>query len=162
MNAIPLAQDWSRWQIPTKTEYAFYSIIDESFLTGQVTLHDDNCFFLQRSCQSLLTPWNWALTKSHQLCSYSKKVPTLWSPKVHYNDHKGPLLVPVKKKKKFCGLSQRELYRPSDCHLSAKLVPTFADRGATSMTDPYGRILVSSRPEPLLFLLNCTCPFRIS
>jgi hypothetical protein len=37
----------------------------------------------------------------------------------------------------------RELYRPSDCRLSAKLVPTFADRGCdvVSVTDPYGRIL---------------------
>jgi hypothetical protein len=37
----------------------------------------------------------------------------------------------------------RELYRPSDRHLSAKLVPTFADRGchAVSATDPYGRVL---------------------
>jgi CBS-domain-containing membrane protein len=36
-----------------------------------------------------------------------------------------------------------ELYRPSDSSLSAKLVPTFADRGChvVSVTDPYGRIL---------------------
>jgi hypothetical protein len=36
-----------------------------------------------------------------------------------------------------------ELYRPSDRRLSAKLVPTFADRGChvVSVTDPYGRIL---------------------
>jgi CBS-domain-containing membrane protein len=36
-----------------------------------------------------------------------------------------------------------ELYRPSDRHLSAKLVPNFADRGChvVSVTDPYGRIL---------------------
>jgi hypothetical protein len=36
-----------------------------------------------------------------------------------------------------------ELYRPSDRRLSAKLVPTFADRGChvVSATDPYGRIL---------------------
>jgi hypothetical protein len=35
-----------------------------------------------------------------------------------------------------------ELYRPSDCRLSAKLVPTFADRRGrmVSVTDPYGRI----------------------
>jgi hypothetical protein len=34
-----------------------------------------------------------------------------------------------------------ELYRPSDRRLSAKLVPTFADRGChvVSVTDPYGR-----------------------
>jgi hypothetical protein len=39
--------------------------------------------------------------------------------------------------------SASELYRPSDCRLSAKLVPTFAGRGShvMSMTDPYGRIL---------------------
>jgi hypothetical protein len=37
----------------------------------------------------------------------------------------------------------RELYRPSGHRLSAKLVPTFADRGCrvVSVTDPYGRIL---------------------
>jgi CBS-domain-containing membrane protein len=36
-----------------------------------------------------------------------------------------------------------ELYRLSDRHLSAKLVPTFADRGChvVSVTDSYGRIL---------------------
>jgi hypothetical protein len=36
-----------------------------------------------------------------------------------------------------------ELYRPSNRRLSAKLVPTFADRGCrvVSATDPHGRIL---------------------
>jgi hypothetical protein len=36
-----------------------------------------------------------------------------------------------------------ELYRPSDRRLSAKLVPTFADKGCrvVSATDPYGCIL---------------------
>jgi hypothetical protein len=36
-----------------------------------------------------------------------------------------------------------ELYRPSDRRLSAKLLPTFADRGChvVSVTDPYCRIL---------------------
>jgi hypothetical protein len=39
--------------------------------------------------------------------------------------------------------SGSELYRPSDRRLSAKLVPTFSDRGCrvVSITDPYGRIL---------------------
>jgi hypothetical protein len=39
--------------------------------------------------------------------------------------------------------SASELYRPSVRRLSAKLVPTFADRGCrvVSVTDPYGRIL---------------------
>jgi hypothetical protein len=38
--------------------------------------------------------------------------------------------------------SASELYRPSYHLLSAKLVPTFADRGClvVSVTDPYGRI----------------------
>jgi hypothetical protein len=36
--------------------------------------------------------------------------------------------------------STSELYRQSDRHLLAKLVPTFADRGCR-VTDPYGRIL---------------------
>jgi hypothetical protein len=38
--------------------------------------------------------------------------------------------------------SVSELYPPSDRRLSAKLVPTFADRGChvVSVTDPYGRI----------------------
>jgi hypothetical protein len=37
---------------------------------------------------------------------------------------------------------REQLYRPSDCRLSEKLVPTFADRGCQviSVTDPYGRI----------------------
>jgi hypothetical protein len=36
-----------------------------------------------------------------------------------------------------------ELYRPSNSRLSAKLVPTFADRGChmISVTDPFGRII---------------------
>jgi hypothetical protein len=40
--------------------------------------------------------------------------------------------------------SANELYRQTDYHLSAKLVPNFADRGChvVSVTDPYGRILV--------------------
>jgi hypothetical protein len=39
--------------------------------------------------------------------------------------------------------SASELYRPSDRHLSAKWLPTFADRRChvVSVTDPYGRIL---------------------
>jgi hypothetical protein len=39
--------------------------------------------------------------------------------------------------------SASELYRPRDHRLSAKLVPTFADRGqhVVRVTDPYGRIL---------------------
>jgi CBS-domain-containing membrane protein len=39
--------------------------------------------------------------------------------------------------------SASELYRPSDRRLSAKLVPTFADRGChvVSVTDSYGHIL---------------------
>jgi hypothetical protein len=39
--------------------------------------------------------------------------------------------------------SASELYRPSDRRLSAKIVPTFADRGCNvvGVTDPYGRIL---------------------
>jgi hypothetical protein len=38
--------------------------------------------------------------------------------------------------------SVSELYQPSDRHLSAKLVPTFADKGChvVSMMDPYGHI----------------------
>jgi hypothetical protein len=52
-----------------------------------------------------------------------------------------------------------ELYLPSDRRLSAKLVPTFADRGCyvVSVTDPYGRIL------EFLDRLNCLMkPFRCS
>jgi hypothetical protein len=39
--------------------------------------------------------------------------------------------------------SATEQYRPSDRRLSAKLVPTFVDRGChvVSVTDPYGRNL---------------------
>jgi hypothetical protein len=39
--------------------------------------------------------------------------------------------------------SARELHRPSDRRLSARLVPTFADRGChvVSVTDHYGRIV---------------------
>jgi hypothetical protein len=39
--------------------------------------------------------------------------------------------------------SESEFYRPSDRHLSVKLVSTFADRGCplVSVTDPHCRIL---------------------
>jgi hypothetical protein len=39
--------------------------------------------------------------------------------------------------------SASELYRPSDRRLSAKRLPTFADRGShvVSVTNPYGRVL---------------------
>jgi hypothetical protein len=39
--------------------------------------------------------------------------------------------------------SASELYRPSDRRLSAKRLPTFADKGyqVVSVADPYGRIL---------------------
>jgi hypothetical protein len=37
--------------------------------------------------------------------------------------------------------SASELYCLSDRCLSAKLVPTFADKGCQRVTDPYGRIL---------------------
>jgi hypothetical protein len=58
------------------------------------------------------------------------------------------------KKKTPWSESTSELYRPSDRRLSAKWLPTFADRGChvVSVTDPYGRILGFSRQEPLLFL----------
>jgi hypothetical protein len=47
------------------------------------------------------------------------------------------------KKKTPWSESANDLYRPSDCRLSAKWLPTFADRGChvVSVTDPYGRIL---------------------
>jgi hypothetical protein len=51
----------------------------------------------------------------------------------------------LQKKKKTSSMveSASELYRPSDRRLSAKWLPTFADRGCdvVSVTDPYGRIL---------------------
>jgi hypothetical protein len=42
-----------------------------------------------------------------------------------------------------CPESARELYRQSDRRLSAKLIPTFADRGChvVIVTDPYGHNL---------------------
>jgi hypothetical protein len=47
------------------------------------------------------------------------------------------------KKKTPWSESASELYRPSDRRLSAKRLPTFADRGCpvVSVTDPHGRIL---------------------
>jgi hypothetical protein len=46
-----------------------------------------------------------------------------------------------------------ELYRPSDRRLSAKLVPTSADRGCNviSVTDPYGRFLGFLDPRRYVF-----------
>jgi hypothetical protein len=56
----------------------------------------------------------------------------------------GPRSKPTTKKKELHGLeSASELYRSSDRRLSAKQLPTFADRGChvVSVTDPYGLIL---------------------
>jgi hypothetical protein len=49
--------------------------------------------------------------------------------------------------------SASELYRPSDRRISAKWLPTFADKGChmVSVTDPYGSILDFSRQGLLLF-----------
>jgi hypothetical protein len=69
----------------------------------------------------------------------------------------------IKLKTKLRGLqSASELYRPSDRHLSAKLVPTFADRGSrvVSATDPPALIRFSW-PEPLLFHSSSSaCSYR--
>jgi hypothetical protein len=48
-----------------------------------------------------------------------------------------------KKKKTPWSESASELYRPKDHRLSAKWLPTFADKGChvVSVKDPYGRIL---------------------
>jgi hypothetical protein len=59
-------------------------------------------------------------------------------------------------RKKIPGLqSVSELHRPSDRRLSAKLVPTLADRGCrmVSAKNSHGRLLRFSRPEPLLSFL---------
>jgi hypothetical protein len=49
-----------------------------------------------------------------------------------------------------------ELYQPSYRRLSAKLVPTFADRGCcvVSATDPHGRILSLDRALLCIVHLN--------
>jgi hypothetical protein len=57
--------------------------------------------------------------------------------------------------------SASELYRPNDRHLTAKLVPTFAERGChvVSMTDTYNRFLRFldlSRYFSFKQLLSCT------
>jgi hypothetical protein len=52
-----------------------------------------------------------------------------------------PFINKTKQNKQTLGLhSASELYRPSDCHLSVKLVPTLADRGChvVSATNPHG------------------------
>jgi hypothetical protein len=50
--------------------------------------------------------------------------------------------------------SASELHRLSDRHLSAKLVPTFTDRGVlmVSVTNPYGRVLDFLDPSCYFFL----------
>jgi hypothetical protein len=51
------------------------------------------------------------------------------------------------------GLSpQSKLYQPRDRRMSAKLVPTFVDRGChvVSMTNPYGRNLIFLGRHPRL------------
>jgi hypothetical protein len=59
-----------------------------------------------------------------------------------------------------------ELHRPNDCRLSAKLVPTFADRGChvVNVTDPYSYILgfldreLSTRSRKIMFLVSKVWP----
>jgi hypothetical protein len=55
----------------------------------------------------------------------------------------GDFFMYITNKQTPCPESASELYRPSDHRLSAKLVPTFADRGCrvVSVTNPYCRIL---------------------
>jgi hypothetical protein len=63
---------------------------------------------------------------------------------LHWNNEHSVNNNEVKGKKKTpWSESASELYRPSDRRLSAKLLPTFADRGChvVSVTDPYGSIL---------------------
>jgi hypothetical protein len=67
----------------------------------------------------------------------------------------------IKKKKTSWSESASELYRQSDRRLSAKWLPTFADRGChvVSVTDPSGRILGfldRSRYFSIKQLLICT------
>jgi hypothetical protein len=58
--------------------------------------------------------------------------------------------LPLKKLRGFYSAS--ELYRPSDRRLSAKLVPTFADRGVAWSAQRIPRpLILFSSPEPLLF-----------
>jgi hypothetical protein len=72
------------------------------------------------------------------------KIPTLLGPLERVNFRHWMILVTIAidKKKTPWSESASELYRSSDRRLSAKCVPTFADRGChvVSVTDPYGRI----------------------
>jgi hypothetical protein len=99
---------------------------------------------------------------------------TKWKAAINNDISSAPVYVQKKKKTPWCE-SAIELYRPSDRLLSAKLLPTFADRGChvVSVTDPYGCILgflqqllfyqvapqlysrgwVDPVPDPLLFFL---------
>jgi hypothetical protein len=56
---------------------------------------------------------------------------------------KTPTKLTTTKKQTPWSESASELYRPSDRRLSAKRLPTFADKGCNvvSVTDPFGRIL---------------------
>jgi hypothetical protein len=79
----------------------------------------------------------------------------------------GPEPAVFSSKTKFRGLSPQENYPLSDRHLSAKLVPTFADRGChvVSVTDPYGNIpgfldrLLSKNLKIRIYKTNFTCGF---
>jgi hypothetical protein len=66
----------------------------------------------------------------------------------------GLALLPNKQKRTPWSESATELYRPSGCRLSARLVPTFAERGChvVSVTDPYCRILGFLARSRYLFL----------
>jgi hypothetical protein len=69
------------------------------------------------------------------------------------------VLVSKAKTKTLWPESANELYRPSDCRLSAKLVPTFADRGChvVSLTNSYGHILVFLDQTGARFCLRNIC-----
>jgi hypothetical protein len=90
----------------------------------------------------LKRPWN-----DHRYTSgESKLLPSKhqYIPLDDFYSH-STLHLPKKKKKNWTPWSESasELCRPSDCRLSEKLVPTFADRGCheVNITDPHDRIL---------------------
>jgi hypothetical protein len=94
--------------------------------------------------------FQWGVKKLTLKCQYSESQPpppltiiqTIATVKSSQLTHEC-CFSPYQTKKTPWSESVSELYRPSDRCLSAKWLPTFADKGwhVVSVTDPYGRIL---------------------
>jgi hypothetical protein len=87
-------------------------------------------------CHAILRTTDWIYYKAFQNIGYFKSTTRYHFLELYINWEKNTT-------NSLRGLSSRAKYTDSDRHLSAKLVPTFEDRGChvVSVTDPYARNL---------------------